>query len=74
MTACGVDDDYHGPGLGSIDGPVQGGAVTGPEVCEISIRIIQGTCRDCEALRAQIDTWRRDLGPTVRGGSAGRTV
>jgi hypothetical protein len=74
MTACGIDNQYHGPGHRSIDGPLQGGAVTGAEACEMSIQIIEGTCRDCEALRAQIDTWRRDLGPTARGGSAGRTA
>jgi len=31
------------------------------------IQIIQGTCRDCEALRRQIDLWRQDLGPKAEG-------
>ena len=31
------------------------------------VQIIQGTCRDSEALRRQIDVWRRELGPKARG-------
>jgi hypothetical protein len=31
------------------------------------IQIIQGTCRDSEALRRQIDMWRRELGPNAEG-------
>ena len=31
------------------------------------IQIIQGTCRDSEALRSQIEMWRRDLGPQALG-------
>jgi hypothetical protein len=31
------------------------------------IQIIQGTCRDSEALRNQIEMWRRELGPTAQG-------
>jgi hypothetical protein len=31
------------------------------------VQIIQGTCRDSETLRRQIDTWRRDLGPDAQG-------
>jgi len=31
------------------------------------VQIIQGTCRDQETLRRQIDTWRRELGPDALG-------
>jgi hypothetical protein len=31
------------------------------------IQIIQGTCHDSEALRRQIDMWRRELGPKAEG-------
>ena len=31
------------------------------------IQIIQGTCRDSDALRRQIDRWRRELGPAAEG-------
>jgi hypothetical protein len=31
------------------------------------IQIIQGTCRDADGLRRQIDQWRRELGPTAEG-------
>ena len=31
------------------------------------VQIIQGTCRDSEALRRQIDVWRRELGPKAQG-------
>lgn len=31
------------------------------------IQIIEGTCRDSEALRQQIEMWRRDLGPNAEG-------
>ena len=31
------------------------------------IQIIQGTCRDSEALRRQIDLWRLELGPGAEG-------
>jgi hypothetical protein len=31
------------------------------------IQIIQGTCRDPEALRRQIEMWRRDVGPHAEG-------
>src|SRR5664280_1760954 len=34
---------------------------------EMFIQIIQGTCRDSEALRSQIEMWRRDLGPQALG-------
>jgi hypothetical protein len=31
------------------------------------IQIIQGTCHDPEALRGQLDRWRRELGPGAQG-------
>jgi len=31
------------------------------------IQIIQGTCRDSDGLRRQIDLWRRELGPKAEG-------
>jgi len=31
------------------------------------VQIIQGTCRDSDALRGQIDRWRRELGPAAEG-------
>ena len=31
------------------------------------IQIIQGSCRDSDALRRQIDLWRRELGPKAEG-------
>jgi hypothetical protein len=31
------------------------------------IQMIQGTCRDSDALRQQIDLWRRELGPKAEG-------
>jgi hypothetical protein len=31
------------------------------------IQIIQGTCRDSDALRRQIDLWRQELGPKAQG-------
>jgi hypothetical protein len=31
------------------------------------IQIIQGTCRDSEGLRRQIDMWRKELGPNAEG-------
>jgi len=31
------------------------------------IQIIQGTCRDSDGLRRQVDQWRRELGPTAEG-------
>ena len=31
------------------------------------IQIIQGTCRDSEALHQQIEKWRRELGPNAEG-------
>ena len=31
------------------------------------IQIIQGICRDSEALRRQIEMWRRELGPKAQG-------
>jgi len=31
------------------------------------VQIIQGTCRDSEALHQQIDRWRRELGPAADG-------
>lgn len=31
------------------------------------VQIIQGTCRDSDALRRQIDRWRQDLGPQAEG-------
>jgi len=31
------------------------------------VQIIQGTCRDSETLRRQIDMWRQELGPDAEG-------
>jgi hypothetical protein len=31
------------------------------------VQIFQGTCRDADALRRQIDLWRQDLGPQAEG-------
>ncbi len=31
------------------------------------IQILQGTCRDSDALRRQIDLWRREMGPGAQG-------
>ncbi len=31
------------------------------------IQVIQGTCRDVEALRRQMETWRKELGPQATG-------
>jgi hypothetical protein len=37
------------------------------EADEMFIQIIQGTSRDSDTLRQQIDLWRRELGPTAEG-------
>jgi hypothetical protein len=31
------------------------------------VQILQGTCRDSDALRRQIDLWRQELGPNAEG-------
>jgi hypothetical protein len=62
-----ADDNQPGPGVPSIDGPLQGEAVPGTEANEMFIQIIQGICRDSEALRRQIDMWRQELGPQAEG-------
>jgi len=37
------------------------------EAGPLFIQIIQGTCRDPEGLRQQIEMWRQKLGPTAQG-------
>ena len=31
------------------------------------IQIIQGTCRDADALHRQLDRWRQEMGPKAEG-------
>ena len=61
------DDKRQGPGVPSVDGPLQGETVPATEAQEMFIQIIQGTCRDPEALRRQVDMWRREQGPKAEG-------
>lgn len=39
----------------------------GTGVTRVFIQIIQGTCRDAEALRRQTEMWREEVGPKAQG-------
>lgn len=44
-----------------------GEAAFGTGAYKVFVQIIQGQCRDSDALHRRIDEWRQDLGPTARG-------
>ena len=67
LSTTSAGDNDGAPGVPSIDRPLQGGAVPETEAQEMFIQMIQGTCRDSEALRRQIELWRRELGPQAQG-------
>ena len=40
---------------------------TGTEAYEVFIQVIQGMCRDADALHRQMDRWRQEMGPKAEG-------